>query len=281
MSQKQLVLRHLCETAKVSYSGYHAWCQAAPLRALREKKDFEDYLKIAEIFYKKDQKAGWRSILMDLETPMNHKKIRRLMRKYALQVKIRRANPYRNLQKATQEHRTAPNLLARKFKETSPSKVLLTDITYLKYGNGQKAYLSAVKDLASREILAYHISSTLHMNIIFKTLDMLELNFNSEGQSKTLIHSDQGFHYTNPEYQLRVKKMALTQSMSRRGNCIDNAPMESFFGHFKDEVNYSTSSSLVELRLVIGNYIHHYNTNRRQWSLQKMTPVEYRSHLLA
>ena len=279
-SMRSLKPQHLCETAGVSRSGYYAWCKAASLRAVREERDLEDYLKIAEIFYRKNQKAGWRVISMDLEDTMNHKKIRRLMKKYNLQTKVRRSNPYRKLLKATQEHKVAPNLLARKFKQTTPGKVLLTDITYLYYGKGQKAYLSAVKDLATREILAYHISSSLSMDIVLNTLDMLKTNLGPLVQAKAMIHSDQGFHYTHPEYQHRVKTMHLSQSMSRRGNCLDNAPMESFFGHFKDEVDYRFSKSLYELKSMVHWYIHHYNYERCQWTLEKMTPVEYRSHLI-
>ncbi len=88
-----------------------------------------------------------------------------------------------------------------------------------------------------------------------------------------MIHSDQGFHYTHPEYQSRVKEMGLLQSMSRRGNCLDNAPMESFFGHMKDEVPYKQANSMAELKYLIDDYMDHYNNRRKQWTLKKMTPA--------
>jgi putative transposase len=96
-----------------------------------------------------------------------------------------------------------------------------------------------------------------------------------------MIHSDQGFHYTNPVYIEIVKELKMIQSMSRKGNCIDNSPIESFFGHMKDELNYKSCKSFDELRLEIGEYMRYYNQERKQWERKKMTPVDYRNHLLA
>ena len=95
-----------------------------------------------------------------------------------------------------------------------------------------------------------------------------------------MIHSDQGFHYTNPEYIRRIKALSMVQSMSRKGNCIDNAPMESFFGHLKDDVDYKSCMTFDELKAAIAAYIHYYNNERQQWNLKKMAPVQYRNHLL-
>lgn len=95
-----------------------------------------------------------------------------------------------------------------------------------------------------------------------------------------LIHSDQGFHYTNPEYIEKVKALEMMQSMSKKGNCIDNAPIESFFGHLKDDVDYKSCKTFEELKVLVENYIHYYNRERSQWDKNKMTPVEYRDHLL-
>lgn len=96
----------------------------------------------------------------------------------------------------------------------------------------------------------------------------------------TIIHSDQGFHYTSPEYSKKIKNLRITQSMSRKGNCIDNAPMESFFGHLKDDVDCKTAKTFNDLNGMIDNYMEHYNNRRYQWDLKKMTPVEHRNHLL-
>ena len=137
--------------------------------------------------------------------------------------------------KATKEHRTFPNLLNRQFKQNIPGKVLLTDITYLFYGKGKKAYLSTVKDASTNEILSYQVSDRITLDIATDTLLKLKKNHRVHLVDGAFIHSDQGFHYTNPNFQKLVKKYGLGQFMSRRGNCWDNAPQESFFGHFKDE----------------------------------------------
>jgi putative transposase len=211
---------------------------------------------------------------------MNHKKIRRLMRKYNLVAKVRQANPYRKIAKATQEHRTCPNLLARQFNQGEPGKVLLTDITYMKYGNGQHAYLSCVKDGSTNQILAHFLSTSLELGIVEKTLEELLRNMDHQIHPEAILHSDQGMHYTHPVFQNKVKKAGFKQSMSRKGNCWDNAPMESFFGHMKDELEYEDSQTIQELRQRVNEYILTYNTERYQWGLKKMTPDEYRSHLL-
>jgi len=218
---------------------------------------------------------------MDLEKKygviMNNKKIRRLMNKYGIKTKVRQKNPYKEIMKKTKEHSTCANILNREFKQTRPLTKLCTDITYLYYGKCEKAYLSAVKDIATGEIVAYNVAKHLTMPIVLNTINNLKnvINLNN-----VLLHSDQGFHYTNPEYQKILKENNIIQSMSRKGNCIDNAPMESFFGHFKDEVDLKNCTSYQELLETIDDYMYYYNNERYQWDKFKMTPVEYRNHLL-
>ena len=119
------------------------------------------------------------------------------------------------------------------------------------------------------------------MGIVYHTLEKLSDSLNDLIHPKAIIHSDQGVHYTHPEFQRRVKELGLKQSMSRKGNCWDNAPMESFFGHFKDEVDYLECQNFDELHQLIEEYMEEYNTNRYQWSLNRMTPAQYGSQLLA
>ena len=168
----------LCELSGVSRSGYYAWLQAAGKRDLREIQDETDTELIEYIFRQKKEKAGVIQIKMIMENDyciyMNHKKIRRLMRKYGLFTKIRVANPYKKMAQANQEHRTLPNLVKRQFDQGKPGKILLTDITYLYYKNGQKAYLSCVKDGCTKQILAHYLSTSLEMNIVYKTLENLK-----------------------------------------------------------------------------------------------------------
>lgn len=277
--QKKVQL--LCSIALVSTSGYYKWRKHTD----EPDKDHEDYLLIKKIFEKGKSKLGWRSIAMELKGEgiiMNHKKISRIMRKYCLFTKIRRPNPYRLIMEKTLEHMTFPNKLDRKFDQTIPHKKLVTDITYLFY-NHRVAYLSTIKDIASGEIVGWYISQHIDMDIVMNTLKSLVAytEDNHISLAEILIHSDQGFHYTNPLYVNELKSLQMTQSMSRKGNCIDNAPMESFFGHLKDDADYNTCKTFPELKLVITEYIHYYNHERYQWDLKKMTPVNYRNHLLA
>ncbi len=151
---------------------------------------------------------------------------------------------------------------------------MLTDTTYLFYGKGKKAYLSCVKDSTAREILAYHVSSSLQMDIVYQTLDNLKERLVEVIHPEALLHSDQGIHYTHPEFQKRVSEMRIKQSMSRRGNCLDNAPMESFFCHMKDKLDYKDCQTFEPLELNIWDYMEEYNYNRYQWTLKKVAPIE-------
>ncbi len=184
------------------------------------------------------------------------------------------------MMKATKEHTVLPNLLNREFKQCTPAKVLLTDITHLFYKDGQKAYLSTVLDGATNEVLAYNLSKSLQINIVTDTIDKLLLNTNSFLHKDAFIHSDQGAHYTSPIFQKRLRAQGIGQSMSRRGNCWDNAPQESFFGHLKGEANIKGCETFEDLVKEIDDCVDYHNNYRAQWNLKKMTPVKYRNHLL-
>ena len=202
------------------------------------------------------------------------------MKKYNIICPHRKPNPYKTIAKATKEHSTVPNILERKFKQGIPRKILLTDISYLSYGKGKRAYLSAIKDSSTNEILAYEVSSSLHLDIVLNTVKRL-IRRRFKLNSECLIHSDQGFHYTNPKLQKLLKNKNIGQSMSRKGNCWDNAPMESFFGHMKDDLNLQPLKTLDDVKKEVARYMNYYNNHRYQWNLKKMTPVQYRNHLLA
>lgn len=281
---KEFNVSYLCTVAGVSRSGYYRWLSCAPGRLQREKADYDQHLRIKDIFQKRNRKAGWRVIKMHLERQaivMNHKKIRRLMRKYGLITQIRRRNPYKFLAKATQEHRTAPNVLQRRFHEGIPYRAFSTDITYLYDGSGQRSYLSVIKDLASGELVAHCVSSSLGLDLSLEVLRQLAAKVGRKKLTGALVHSDQGFHYTHPVYSKQLQDLHMVQSMSRKGNCLDNAPVESFFGHMKDELDLTCCHSLDEVKAVIDAYIRDYNHHRYQWERKKMAPVEYRNHLLA
>jgi len=262
----------LAVIANVSRSGYYKWLKQADA----PEKDHADYLRIKELFERGKYKYGWRTIQMKLQAQavtMNHKKIQRIKIKYGLITKIRRANPYKAILKKTREHRIFENKLERNFQQSEPQKTYCTDITYLPF-NRRLAYLSAVKDVATREVVAWNVSLHVEMDLVLGTLERMGLGRHG------LIHSDQGFHYTNPQYIQCVEKLGMVQSMSRKGNCLDNAPTESFFGHFKDEADYKDCQTFDELQAKVAAYMQYYNNERQQWNLKKMTPVEYRNHLL-
>lgn len=197
------------------------------------------------------------------------------MRKYDLIAQVRKKNPYKQMMKKSLEHRVFPNKLKREFKQTTPLKTLCTDITYLPFDNSF-AYLSVIKDIATGEVLSWNTSLSLEVSLVTQTVRNIEFDLDEN----TLIHSDQGFHYTNPSYIKLLNELHIDQSMSGKGKCIDNAPIESFFGHMKDELEYQSCTSFKELCLVIDGYMRYYNHERKQWTRNKMAPIEYREYLL-
>lgn len=275
---------YLCEVAGVSRSGYYRWASCSSSRLQRDQVDYEEYMLVEEIFLNKHRKAGWRVIRMQLERQsiiMNPKKIRRLMKKHGLITEVRRRNPYKHIAKATQEHRTASNVLNRKFDQGAPYKAFGTDITYLYDGNGQRSYLSIVLDMATGEVIAHRVSASLGLDLSLEVIKQTAARLGENTLRGTMIHSDQGFHYTHPIYIQHLAERGIVQSMSRKGNCLDNAPVESFFGHLKDEMDLTSCFSLDRVKAVVGAHIHRYNHHRYQWTRKKMAPVEYRDHLLA
>ena len=278
------MVKYLCKIADVSTSGYYKFLKSTELRKYREANDLKTKQIILKAFNHRGYKKGSRSIKMTLENEfgikMNRKKIQRIMRKYNIVCPIRKANPYKRMAKATQEHRVVENKLNREFKQNIPGEVLLTDITYMPYGNNKMAYLSTVKDSSTNEILAYNLSNSLAIELVTETVDKLVSTESFKLHKDAFIHSDQGVHYTSPRFQNLLKQNNLGQSMSRKGNCWDNAPQESFFGHMKDEINYKSCNEFEELQIMVDDYMDYYNNFRCQWNLKKLTPVQFRNQLL-
>ncbi len=270
----------MCKIARVSTSGYYYFLNN---KEKKNNKDHKAFLLIKTMFDKKKGEIGARVIKMDLESidvVMNLKKIRKIMKKYGLVCRIRKVNKSRVSLKRNKENVAVKNLLNRKFRQNTPHKFLSTDITYLKHKD-RFSFLSVVKDLASGEVLVWELSKTMDLDLVLRTVIKLEMYFKVRMLSlrDVLIHSDQGFQYTNTIYHNRLKKLSIIQSMSRRGNSVDNAPIESFFGHMKDEVEYS-KLNFIELKDLIDEYMIEYNYKRKQWGRQKMSPVLYRNYLL-
>lgn len=277
--------KYLCECINVSRSGYYNYLKTSVIRENREIEDEKVKEIILVAFNKRGFKKGARSIKMTLQNESNIiyniKRIRRIMRKYKIVCPYRKSNPYKRIAKATKEHSTVENKLNRNFKVGKPGEILLTDITYLFYGNNQKCYLSTIKDAITNEVPVWHLSSSLGLDLSLETIKKLKRNKNIKLSTDAYIHSDQGVHYTSPIFQKLLKKNKLGQSMSRRGNCWDNAPQESFFGHMKDEINLKNCNTYNDVFKEIKKYMNYYNNYRYQWGLKKMTPVQYRNHLVA
>ena len=278
-SNNLLNVSTLCEIAGVSRSGYYAWEAAAPLRKEREEADRKDFNTVLEAYNFRGYKKGARSIYMRLlhvGIRMNLKKIRRLMRKYGLKCPFRGPNPYKQMMKALKTNSVFPNVVNREFFSAGPRKVLLTDITYIFYDGGV-CYLSTILDAFTREILAYELSQNLMVDFVLQTVDDLIEKHGCTLDDTTIIHSDQGCHYTSKAFIEKLKDNSFVQSMSRKGNCWDNSPQESFFGHMKDEIKYEIAmmKTFDEVRTKIDDWIDYYNKERYQWELAKLSPKEF------
>ena len=275
----QLDIQTMCQLAGVSRSGYYRWLSAEKHHENQEAQDRADFELILIAYNYRGYKKGARSIymrLIHLDPPvvMNVKKIRRIMEKYSLYCPIRKVNPYRRLAKATHTSHTAPNLVNREFTAKGPRMVLLTDVSYIPY-NGTFCYLSTILDAYTRQILAYELSESLEVDFVLQTIVQMVDKHGISLQAETIVHSDQGFHYTSLKFIQILKDSNLRQSMSRRGNCWDNAPQKSFFGHMKDEIDLYGCTHFSQVKRIIDDWMDYYNTERYQWQLAKLAPDEY------
>ena len=277
-----LSVGRLCDLACVSRSGYYRWVSAADSRAQREERDRRDFELILEAYRFRGRDKGARGIhmrLLHMGILMNIKKIRRLMKKYQLVCPIRKANPYRQMMRAIQTSHRADNIVNRNFTQAGPRTILLTDITYIPDEEGF-CYLSSVKDAVTRECLAHVLSRSMEEEFVLETIEQLMSRHGFSMNAKTLIHSDQGPHYTSVRFIDLLKDKKLRQSMSRRGNCWDNAPKESFFGHMKDELKIHRDMSFEEILVEVDDWMDYYNNDRYQWGLAKLSPREFYEYLM-
>lgn len=273
----------LCDIAGVSRSGYYRWVSVAKHREEKELKDRADFEIILKAYNHRGYNKGAKGIYMNLihqDEPivMNLKKIRRLMKKYNLVCPIRKANPYRRMAKALKTSNVAENLVNREFTAYGPRMILLTDITYIPY-NGVHCYLSTILDAYTKQILAYVLSESLEVDFVLETVNQLIEKHKVNLTAETIIHSDQGCHYTSCSFIQLLKDKKLRQSMSRKGNCWDNAPQESFFGHMKDEIDLSNCKTFEEVKKIIDDWIDYYNNERYQWNLAKLSPNKYYEYI--
>lgn len=244
----------------------------------RQRKDkYEEVRKrIKEIFTLHNFRYGYRRVYLQLRNEgftINHKTVQKLMQEMGLKSIVRRKkyNSFKG-----EVGKAAPNILNRNFKATKPNMKWATDLTEFKIA-GEKVYLSPIIDLFNREIISYSISKTPNVAMV---LDMLkEAKKKVKNTEKVILHSDQGYQYRSYLYQETLKDFGIIQSMSRKGNCLDNAVIENFFSIFKTEFLYlhkfnDMDSFNKELKI----YIDYYNNERIKLNLNGMSPVQYRTH---
>jgi putative transposase len=233
-------------------------------------------VQINRVYHGHKGRFGYRRIALQLKRDgidINHKTVLRLMREMCLKslIRIKKYRSYRG-----DLGKIAPNILNREFKAEEPVQKWATDVTEFRVRD-KKLYLSPIIDLFNQEVISYEITD----RPVFKgVMDMLKKALpRAKGASQLVLHSDQGWQYQMPKYQQLLKENGITQSMSRKGNCLDNAAIENFFGTLKSELFYLTEyGSIDQLKKDIKDYIRYYNNKRIKLNLNGMSPMEYRAH---
>jgi transposase InsO family protein/transposase-like protein len=267
----------LCKCAKVTRAAYYKWLKRTP--TLRDNENSLLLDEILKLYSEVEGIYGYRRITLNinrkLDSNFNHKRIYRLMKSINLTSVIRKK---RKKYIYSTPQITAENVLNRDFTANKPNEKWLTDVTEFKLTNGKKAYLSAILDLGDNSIVSYVLGYSNNNKLVFDTLDKAVA---SNPAAKPLFHSDRGFQYTNKKFKYKLDVINAVQSMSRVGRCIDNGPMEGFWGILKSEIYYLRKfNTYLDLEQAIDRYIEFYNTRRLQKKLKGMTPLEYRRHTL-
>lgn len=271
-------ISELCEIAGIPRSSYYKWLN-------RKESSNEAFNKalvplIQETYNETNGILGYRQMTIKLnrehDFKVNKKRIYRLMTILHLKSVCRKKR--KNYIKSTPQV-TAENLLNRKFEATYFGEKWLTDVTEMKYGQGKKAYLSAILDLADKSIVSFVVGHSNNNKLVFETFDIAHKTYPNV---TPLFHSDRGYQYTSRNFKAKLDQAGMTQSMSRVARCIDNGPMEAFWGMLKTEMYYLKNfDSYEELEKAISDYIDYYNNHRYQKRLNCMTPIEYRMHLIS
>lgn len=270
-----MVLLKIADVAKSTYF-YHIknMCKI-------DKNEEEIKKQIISIFNENKGRYGYRRITLELKNRgfnVNHKKVQRIMKELGLK-SIQRPKRRYNSYKGT-IGKIADNLLERNFEANTPNQKWATDVTEFKV-NDEKLYLSPIIDIFNGEVISFNLS---RHPVFQQVVDMLEKAFKKIPDNTNLIlHSDQGWQYQMKQYQAMLKNKGIRQSMSRKGNCIDNACAENFFGILKSELYYIKEkeyTTIDELEKDIIEYIEYYNNRRIKCKLKGMSPVQYRIHSL-
>lgn len=268
----------LCDILELNRSSYYKWLRRD--QSAQEAKDAELIRQISLIYQESNGIFGYRRMQINLKRRFdihcNKKRVYRVMRAIGMKSVIRKKRP--NYVKSTPQI-TAENLLNRNFVAENLNEKWLTDITEFKYGNGGKLYLSAILDLKDNSIVSYEVGRNATGNMVFDTFDAAILKYPN---AKPLFHSDRGAQYTSKIFKSKLDAQGMTQSMSRVGRCIDNGPMEAFWGVIKAEMYYLRRfNDYDSLKAAIEKYIYFYNNDRYQERLNCLAPLEYRNLILA
>ena len=260
----------------IQRSSYYKWLNRK--ESDNEKFNIELLSKIKDAYEERNGILGYRQMTIKLNREhnlkVNHKRIYRLMHILNLKSVCRRKR--KNYIKSTPEI-TAENVLNREFEANEFGTKWLTDVTEMKYGLQSKAYLSAILDLADKSIVSFVVGHSNNNELVFRTFDIAHKTYLA---AKPIFHSDRGFQYTNKQFKKKLEDAGMTQSMSRVSRCIDNGPMESFWGMMKSEMYYLNKfNTYEELESAVIEYIDYYNKHRYQKRLNCMTPLEYRQYL--
>ncbi len=269
-------MHKLCEYLRLSRGAYYRWLKN-PLSP-SEKRNIEIAQKVRSV-HEQHPDMGYRRIRDELNKKhgiaVNDKRVLRICRKERIQSTIK-WKPKSCTRNSNDPAHIARNYLNRNFHAEAPNEKWLTDVTEFKYYIGlevHKVYLSAILDLYDRRIVAYKIGDHNDNPLVMNTFDEAVA---IEVDAHPLFHSDRGFQYTSRQFCTRLKKHHMKQSMSRVAHCIDNGPMEGFWGIMKREMYYGKRfSSRGNLVNTIESYILYYNTERIQRKLHLMTPVEF------
>lgn len=257
--KNQYPVKHLCQVLSVSRSSYYAWLNHKPTEKDKENEDLREMINF--IYDKHKGIYGYRRITIYINTHtdkhVNHKRVYRLMKNDSLKAVIRRR---RNIYIPCRSQYKRENILNRDFKANKPFKKLLTDITEFKISSGKKVYLSAIYDLYTKKIVSYKMSNTPNSILV---LDTLKAILPIIKDNNTILHTDRGGPYKTLEYRSLLEENNVIHSMSRIGRCIDNGPMENFWGIIKSEMFYlKTYDNYESLCQDISEYIEFFNTKR-------------------
>lgn len=269
-------VRMLCDLLGVAPSGYYRWSKKLP--SVRRSQDKELGAKVAQIHHASRKNYGAPRVVAEMRalgTPISKRRCSRLLRELRLAGR-KRARRLPRTTNSNHAHPVAPNLLPTTA-ITGPNQVWVTDITYLRTGEGW-VYLAAVIDLWSRLVVGWAMASSLHTPLVLSALRKAERKRAPRGP--VIHHSDRGSQYACGDYRRELERLGMVASMSRAGNCYDNAAMESFWSTLKTEtdLNHQIPATRLEAELVVFDYIESfYNRTRRHSSLGYQSPVVFES----